>query len=328
MMKEIVAVDPGYGNTKVVTLKHRLTFPSRVGPASEPTYKLSNRQDLPGETVTIAGRSYFVGQKTELCDNVWFSLTRDWVKSPIYAALITSALIRATPSLQPSAEVFVITGLPVHYMPDKEIAKQQIMSAANSLHIDVTGVKVIPQPFGSFYDYLLDDSGKPSKAGKIRLIGVIDVGHNTSDYILVRDLKNYIEQKAGTISLGMTDVIDGVRRDIMQRFELDNITGAQVEECIRGKSIRIRGEIKNISEEIKKHAHDIAQSILGEIRSRWSREDEIDLVLLSGGGSLLLKNYLQNITHNVQLLDKPQLANARGYFKLASLLQMRAGLND
>lgn len=51
--------------------------------------------------------------------------------------------------------------------------------------------------------------------------------------------------------------------------------------------------------------------IMGDIMQRWSEYKETDKVLFSGGGSLLLKDYIQ-----YKITDNPVFANARGFYKL------------
>src|SRR5208337_1356684 len=93
---EIIGVDVGYGYTKVVTFDARVIFQSLVGPAKKQAFSLSDMPDIAGETVSVGEEAYFVGKKAELCETVFSLRTRDWVQSNIYAALLTSALIRGT----------------------------------------------------------------------------------------------------------------------------------------------------------------------------------------------------------------------------------------
>ena len=133
--EEVVAIDTGYGHTKVVTADHRIMFPSNVGPARESTFALGDKTEFPGETVTVRGETYFVGKKTDVCDTTFTLKTRDWISNNIYAALITSAFARVMASLDSTAEILVVTGLPVDYMPDKAKAEEQIRMVASTLNL-------------------------------------------------------------------------------------------------------------------------------------------------------------------------------------------------
>lgn len=318
---DVIGVDIGYGYSKIVTATRRLIFPSCVGPEKTFTFDLSNREDLPGETVQVGGEIYFVGKKAELCDTTFSLRTRDWVEDDIYAALLSSALTRATESTSRDSEVFVISGLPVAYMKDKDKVEEQVKLTAKSLNIQLRGVKIIPQPLGGFFDFVLDETGEPTITQKIHLLGVIDVGQHTSDYVLVRHLRDHLERASGSITGGVYNIIESVRRDIMQSFGRDNVSYTEAEECVRRtRMIKIKGEDKDVSDLVSSQVRNTARNIGGEIKSRWSQEGEVDLVLLSGGGSILLKEHLKDVSHSTKLLEGAQFANARGYLKYGLLL--------
>jgi|GEM_PF-2458425 plasmid segregation protein ParM len=322
MMKyDVVSVDVGYAYTKVVTAERRIMFPSLVGPRKEITFDLSSSEDVPGETVQVGGETYFIGRKAEKCDTTFSLRTRDWVESSIYSALIASALIRVKESNGLNSNVFVITGLPVDYMRDKLKAAEQVRQAANSLNINLAGVKVVPQPLGGFFDYVLDETGEPTITQRTKLLGVVDVGSHTTDYVLIRNLRDNIERASGSITSGVRDIIDGVRRDIMQVFSRDNISYIEAEECVRRtRMIKIKGENKEVSDIVSSRMRNSARNIVGEIKSRWSQEGELDLVLLSGGGSIILREHLKDISHSTKLLEGAQMANAKGYYKHGLLI--------
>ena len=318
---KVIGVDIGYGYSKIVTAERRIKFPSCVGPEKTFIFDLSDKEDLPGETVQVGGEIFFVGKKAELCDTTFSLRTRNWPKSNIYAALLASALTRAMESTSHDSEVFVVSGLPVAYMKDKVKAEEQVRLASTSLNIQLCGVKIIPQPLGGFFDFVLDESGEPTITQKTHLLGVVDVGHHTTDYVLVKHLRDNLERASGSITGGVHNIIDCVRRDIMQRYSRDNISYSEAEECVRRtRTIKIKGEDKEVSDLVLSHVHNTARNIIGEIKSRWSQEDEVDLVLLSGGGSILLKEHLRDISHSTKLLEHAQFANSRGYFKHGLLL--------
>jgi plasmid segregation protein ParM len=318
---DVIGVDIGYGYSKIVTAERRVMFPSRVGPLKTLTFELSNKDDVLGETVQVGGEIYFVGGKADLCDTTFSLRTRDWVETNIYSALLSSALMRATEVTGLHSEVLVITGLPVAYMRDKAKAEEQVRQTANSLNIRLCGVKVIPQPFGGFFDFVLDETGEPTITQKTRFLGVVDVGHHTTDFVLIKNLRDNLDRASGSITGGVHDIIDGVRRDIMQKVCRDNVSYTEAEECVRRtRMIKIKGEDRDMSDLVSSRIRNSAQNIIGEIKSRWSQEGEVDLVLLSGGGSILLKEHLKALSHETKLLEGAQYANARGYFKHGLLL--------
>ena len=318
--EEVIGLDVGYSNTKIVTSGQPLMFRSVIGPARDFKFALSEKTAAPGEVVQVSDKTFFVGERTALCDHIYTSKTRDWTASNIFTALVTSALARIKPLLDESAEVSVVSGLPVDFMADKATTAEQISAVASILQLKVVKVEIIPQPFGTFFDYALDPSGKSIFTTKIGLFGVIDVGWNTTDFILIKNFENNIERAGGSITTGVYSIYDSIRADFMHRFGRNNFTIPEFEECVRRtKSIKLGKHIQDVSAIVKTHVSQTAQTIEGIIKSKWSSEDELDTVLLTGGGGSLLRDYLGNYSHDTRLTVGPQMANARGYFKRGML---------
>lgn len=319
---EIIGVDVGYGQTKIVSRNGIRIFSSLVGPAKQLIYKLEKNKEDVGETVIINEKKYFVGQRAELCDSTFSLLTRGWIKSDIYVALFASGLLRAKVYGEASSKLCVVTGLPVDYMADKVKVEEQIMIASAAAGVTLSALEIVPQPFGTFFDHCLDTDGDPKLTRKIRLFGVVDIGRHTTDFILIRDLKHNLERASGSITTGVASIVDGVRRDVIRELGRDNVMASEIEECIcRTGTINIDGKNQNVSEIVNAHITNAAQSIAGVIQSRWAPEGEPDLVLMSGGGSILLKSHMKDIAPYWQLKEDAQIANARGYFKHGLFLQ-------
>ena len=304
---EVIGLDAGYSNTKIATSGQPLMFRSLVGPAWDFKFALSEKTAAPGEVVQVSDKTYFVGERAAaFCNHIYTSKTRDWTSSDIFTALVTSALARIKPSLDQSAEVSVVSGLPVDFMADKATTAEQISAVASRLQLKVVRVEIIPQPFGTFFDYVLDPSGESIFTTKIGLLGVIDVGWNTTDFILVKNFENNIERAGGSIATGVYSICDSIRSDLMYRFGRNNFTITEIEDCVRRtKSIKVGKYVQDISEIVKTHLSQTAQHIEGIIKSKWSSEDVIDTVLLTGGGGSLLKDYLGNYSHDTRLTVAP-----------------------
>lgn len=320
--EEVIAIDVGYSYVKMVTSDQHIIFPARIGPAPELTFVLGNKMEKPGEKVTVSDKTYLVGQSADLCGTTFTMRTRDWISSPMYLALIVSAFARLMPLLDLSADFSIVAGLPVLYMADKTTAAEQIRTAASILNLNLKSIEIIPQPFGTFFDHVLDMTAEPAISNKIALVGVVDVGYHSTDFILVQDLQHNIERAAGSITVGVSSIYDGIKNDLMHRLGRNKITTTEIEECVsRSKTIRIGKRVQDVSMVIQPHMDNTAQTIIGVIKSAWAQEAEIDVVLLSGGGGILLKEHLSGISDNTLLKAGAQIANARGYFKRGVLMQ-------
>lgn len=314
---EVIAIDVGYGHTKIVTSDQPIIFPSQIGPARELTFALTDKAEAPGEKVMVGDQAFLVGKSADHCNTTFVMKTRDWISSPIYAAVITSVFARVMPSLDLSAELSIVAGLPVDYIGDKATAAAQIRSVASTANINLKSVEIIPQPFGTFFDHVLDMSGEPKiSAASIGLIGIIDIGYHSTDFILVQGVENNIERAGGSITTGAFTIYDYIRSDLMHRFGRNNITLAEIEDCVRRRqSLKIGKHTQDVSVIVQTHMRNTAQTIIGAIRSKWSQEGELDTVLLTGGGGSLLRDYLNGCCDDTRLVPGPQMANARGYYK-------------
>ena len=320
--KIVVGVDIGYGHTKVAAEDKHDSFPSVVGPTKDREFEPGGKAEDPGETVSFQGTTYDIGNKADRGDTTFPRETRDRTANETYGALMVSAISRVVKPGDSSANLVVVTGLPFAYMSDAATVKRQVGLAAEALSITLSDVTVIPQPFGTFFDFGLDMRGEALIKHKIGMIGVIDIGRHTTDYILVTDLLHTLGRASGSIPIGVSRIIDGVRRDVMHSFGRGYIATAEVEECIRRtKTIRIGNHLVDVSSIINTNLKNTAIQIAGAIQSSWDAERQTDVVLLTGGGSILMKDYLVDSFDNAQLMAGAQHANARGFYKYGVFLQ-------
>ena len=115
----------------------------------------------------------------------------------------------------------VVTGLPVsHYTQERVKQIQDLLGQAHNVQtlsgetsVKVERVKVIPQPFGSYFDLLLNDEGKLKDPEKIReRVGIIDIGFQTTDLALATP--QFVEASSGSLEVGVRSVADQLSRDL------------------------------------------------------------------------------------------------------------------
>lgn len=322
-----VGIDVGYGYTKVVTGHSSIIFPSRVGPARELSFSLRENADVRGETVEYQGEQFFVGDKSRHSDITYTLRTRGWVESKMYGALLTSAMMRALNSGEAAADpeaVTVVTGLPVDYMRDRSKAEESVRKTCEGLGVRLTNINVIPQPFGSFFDMFYDNyGGIAASAPFFRRLGIIDIGYHTTDYILIEDAKHNIEKASGSIPTGSCELYDIVARELKNSFDRDLVTAYEAEDCVKTKYFKVAGEKKDVGSLVDRVLSQVGQKITGIVKSRWSIEGEVDVVLLTGGGSALLRQHISSIAHANFMISEPQMANARGYYKRSVIIEQK-----
>ncbi|MFO0753588.1 MAG: ParM/StbA family protein [Thermodesulfovibrionales bacterium] len=320
-----LGLDIGYSATKGVWEGGHFTFPSVVGYAKDLNFSLREGKASPEEEVEYNDKRFFVGERAQLSD---FSLplkTRDWIESDIYAALMISALKRFMKGVELSEieKVIIVTGLPVNYMRDREKAEQVVLRVFSTLRIDPGRVRVnvIPQPFGAFFHFFFDNDGAVNRnAPAARRFGVLDIGHGTTDWILVENARTYLEKASGSVPIGTHTVYDMLCTALLNEYGLDHFTAADAETCIRSKQLKVAGQVRDVSRLVSAVLEQVGLRIAGTVKSKWSSEGAIDFLLLEGGGAELLHHHLSSIAPVTFKAEDPRMANARGYYKRSVML--------
>ena len=322
-----LGIDVGYGYTKVVAAQYSIIFPSIVGPAKELSFSLKEGMDSIGENVEYDGEQYFVGEKARHSDVTYTLRTRSWIESKMYGALLTSAITRAlnySCAMSDPDEVIVVSGLPVDYMRDKTKAEDSVRKTCDGIGLRISGINIIPQPFGSFFDMFYDHNGEiAGSAPLFKRLGIVDIGYHTTDYILIEDAKHNIEKASGSVPSGAYEIYDIVARELKNIFDRDAVTAEEAEHCIKTKYFKVSGQNKDVSALVDRVLSQVGQKITGIIKSKWSIVGEVDLVLLTGGGGALIQQHISSIAHTHFLITDPQMANARGYYKRSVLLERK-----
>lgn len=196
--KIISAVDIGYGWTKAAARGKIWRQPSILG---EPRKLFEN--DLRETDVTYkAGKdSFFVGDLAQRHSQVTYSTTKDNKA----ATWTTNILLKASLGITAgSNSLYLVTGLPVDYYFNQKQDFKDLLENFNtneSYIISIGGSdwkvrpwilknKIVPQPFGSAMNYLLDKRGqiKDKKEANKRIL-VVDVGYYTLDLLILDSME-------------------------------------------------------------------------------------------------------------------------------------------
>lgn len=315
-------VDIGYGFTKVAAAgRPPLVMPSIVGSNEELSYRSDIGDRIKIVPLSLNGHSYLVGDAARRFSRHRYRIfDSTWTESPYYLLLFASALMRVEKSFgEPAA---VVTGLPVnHYTQERVRQVQDLLGQAHSVRtsagetsVKVEKVKVIPQPFGSFFNLILNDEGRLKDPDKIReRVGIIDIGFQTTDFALATP--QFIESSSGSLDVGVRSVADQLSRDVGQKYSI-MLDTTEAEEALRHKSIRIFGESVDLSDLIAERIREVAELILSYAHSLWGRGERLNRLILAGGGANIFSSYFSTYP-NLHVPEEPSLSNVRGYLKLA-----------
>jgi len=332
-MDTIIGIDIGFGFTKATDGTTFQVFKSVYGEAVDFQFKealLNNKQDQDEYIhIDMDDVSYFVGDMAERqSSNRQFTLDQTQFIANSTKILALAAISRFVISENQSFKVVV--GLPIgHYRQYKselaDILRQShhiVISDAQGKRkdviINVTEVKVIPQPVGSVMDRLLDEAGRGAdKRFSSEKIGVIDVGFRTSDYT-ISDKARYSERGSLTTKNGISKAFETIANKLQDSCGV-NVELYRLFDAVETGSIKIRGKGYDLRKITQTAFQQLASNIASDANRIWSDDWDIDSIMITGGGGAVLAPYLQPLLEGVivpiqQDLDY-RLHNVRGYHK-------------
>ncbi len=332
-MEKNIGIDLGYGFVKISDGKKDKLFPSVVGQARNLRYVTdeSPEQNMINNLhVAVDGREYFVGDlANRQSDVVLFSLNESRMDESISKVLLTTAL--ALLAEGHNTNFNIVTGLPVGFFTETKQTVTQLFKGRHKISLKrnqtsdqdytvmVNEVKVLPEPFGSLFDLILDYTGnivdENLAASKV---GIIDIGFRTTDYIVVDNLEN-IDRLSGSSNTALSTAYVLISELLKEEFKISKPI-YQLDQIVRSGEIRISGKTYNL-EEIIKHAFSVvAEKLITEINSLWINKWELDMVFITGGGGVALAQYLMPHFDNSLLAKEAQFANVYGFRKMSQRL--------
>ncbi len=315
-------VDIGYGFTKVaIAGRTPLVIPSIVGSNEELSYRSDIGDRIKLIPLTLNGHSYLVGEAAKRFSRHRYRIfDSTWAESPYYLLLFVSALTRIEKSAgEPAA---VVTGLPVSHYTQERVKQIQnllgqshnVRTSSGEISVKVEKVKVIPQPFGSFFDLILNDEGKLKDPDKVReRVGVIDIGFQTTDLALATP--QFVEASSGSLEVGVRSIADQLSRDLSRKYSI-TLDTTEAEEVLRLKAVKFFGESINLSDMIEERTREVSEVILSYAHSLWGRGEKLNRLILTGGGANIFRCYFSGYP-NLHVPEESSLSNVRGYLKLA-----------
>ncbi|MCK4536459.1 MAG: ParM/StbA family protein [Desulfuromonadales bacterium] len=337
---EILGIDIGFGFTKASSGEQNLVFKSVLG---EPI-DIQFREDMltvetAGEEhlqIEVDGKSYFVGELAERQSNVrFFTLDQDQFIGKFAKVLALTAAARMVKGFVP---INLVTGLPIgSYRKHKDDLAKLLVGEHKVVLINADGqrdeksisinkVRVIPQPFGSLFNLMLNDLGEMGDKRLVRdKIGLIDVGFRTSDYT-ISDKMRYSERGSRTTDSGIARAFNVIATKLRESSGV-NIELYRLYEAIDEGSIKIRGKVYDLKTLTEQVFGQLATTVANEVDRLWVDDWDIDAMVITGGGGAVLAKHLQPLLNGeVMALDLKadmRMYNVNGYRKFGQHLWAR-----
>lgn len=334
-----ISDDVGFGVNKAINEKgEKISFPSVVIEKSrsksaisflggqEEDYSITMwEENKPDEVESI-----FVGDAalTEGAIRTW---EEDASKNKnLIPIIVTSCAI-----LGDGSDIDLVLGLPLDFYSREIVDELKIKLKNINMTVKVSSIKgikkvkiksvtVFPQGVGAYYSIALDLSGYIKNPAFLETSSaILDIGYRTIDYLLMSRGKNGLRARdnlSGSEDMGVKNIYEKVKNFAEEKAE-KKVSISKVEQAIlwnKGKLEMGKRDV-DLSKYYEQVCMDHAKDIISFIKSKW--QDELDFIKnigISGGGSIILRKYLENSgLGNLIFLD--EYANAYGYLAFQAL---------
>jgi plasmid segregation protein ParM len=337
---EILGIDIGFGFTKATDGKQSLVFKSVLGEATDIQFRDQMIAVEAGDDdhlqVEVDGKAYFVGELAERQSNVrFFTLDQAQFISKFAKVFALAAAARLVKGFVP---VNLVTGLPIGYYREYKDELARLLVGEHKVvltdgagrkeekSISVNKVRVVPQPFGSLFNLMLNDLGELGDKRLVKdKIGLIDIGFRTSDYT-ISDKMRYSERGSRTTDSGIARAFNVIATKLREKSGV-NVELYRLYEAIDRGSIKIRGkefDLKGLTDQVFSQ---LATSISNEVDRLWVDDWDIDGMVITGGGGAVLAKYLKPLINGVIMETDSaadmRLYNVHGYRKFGQHLWAR-----
>lgn len=329
---QTLGIDLGFGFTKATDGERSLVVKSVIGEATDGRLGGPMAEARPGNDhlhLELEDRGVFVGDLAERQSSLRsFTLDQDRFMTDSAKVLALAVAAELTESDEP---IGIVTGLPISTFRQKADELARLLrdrhaftviapgGARNRRVLEVRDVKVIPQPFGSMYDIVLDDAGAIGDRQMLQQkVGIVDIGFQTSD-LTVSDRGTFLERASQSTETGVGRAFATIAGKVREKSGV-NVELYRLYEAMDEGRIKVRGESFDLSRLIEHVLGQLATDIAADVNRLWADEWDIDAIVITGGGGAVLAPYIAPLLNGrvlpVDGSRDARLNNVRGFWKL------------
>jgi PRTRC genetic system protein D len=320
-----IGTDLGYYRTKAMCEDRYADFLSIVGTPDKSRFSLNNHN-----AITLIKPNHVQVGEAAVNQSRFLNRREDrrWIESDEYLNLFYAAMSELTTATR--ANLLMVTGLPVAFFDDRETVKSRFLGThtiqredRHAQTLTVTACHVIPQPFGTLLSVVLDDNGRiVDNRLATGEVGVIDIGGKTTNLLSVSSLSE-ISRETASINAGGWDLVRSARAHLAQECPDLDLRDHQIADAIIEKEIRYYGEPIDIGNFVDAETGYLGSQIVAQATQLWNSGAGLDAILITGGGAMLLCDYIERHFPHATVVGDPAFANAFGYWKFAQRLDTR-----
>jgi len=337
---QVLGLDVGFGFTKATNGRDTQVFKSVVGDAAESTF---NEPLLPGKVplgrhLQLNGEAVYVGELAEQQSRGrGFTLDPGQFMAKYARTLAVSA---CAPIADPAQPLRIVTGLPISFFRKFKDPLTQILQQRHVVTLfkpngekeeralNIERVRIVPQPFGSLFNLMLNDLGKAASQRFItEKIGVIDIGFRTADYT-ISDKTRYSERGSQSTDSGISVAFTALANALQEKSGV-TIELYRLYDAVTRGTIKIKGKRFDITGMVKTAFTQLATRVATEANRLWSDDWDLDAIIVTGGGGSVLAPHLQPLLEG-EVIPVPadqdaRLNNVMGYWKYGQHLWGASG---
>lgn len=268
---------------------------------------------------TVAGRRYWTGLDAQLSGAQITILSQERLADPRFIPALMAGALGRMGYLNGNARGVFVSGLPANQSLDMELCRALAERLRAAMPPDqIVKMKIIGEPLGLAYSHLLDNSGAILDSGLADgRLGIGDLGHRTVDLAELLRLA-LVDRSFKTFDLGTSQPLGQIAPMLAARVDRD-VTLLDADMAVRDRSIKLGQSVMPLPRGWDAPLIQNGQAIVARMREAWGSGSQFDRILLGGGGAELEPVTAQIVKAfpNAVVVDRPQLAIAIGYARLA-----------
>ncbi len=340
----IIAVDTGYSAVKIYSevagAARTLIFPSVTGDAqfAEDFLASNESNDFIAELSLEPGVIRNVGDTAVRLNRGGETTTdREEFTRSYNPALTLAGLGRFIYEKRLSVPETIVVGLPINFFTaykdalSKSLAGEHTVtlyrrdkSVRATIEFTVDRVLVLPQGYGSYLSYALDEKGQKIPE-RLKPTAVIDGGEKTIDIACAEG--RYLDEYSKSIPSSLDAVYHVMQREIDSKFD-DFLSRSEIEAIIRSEQPYTASngqqlDLDQMRQEIlMRQTPEIINRIQETIRPMRPTQ-----ILVTGGSGELLYEPLKRVFPHAEMVKPAVFSNAIGFYKYG-LLRTSSNINN
>lgn len=314
------AIDIGYGNVKLTVNDEG---EARAFPSLAPRAQVQRSPGGLGRArrtsqVWVDGQVFEVGPDTVLFSDIPV-LHADYTETAEYRALLYGAL----EMMQVEQIDLLVTGLPVHLHDTRAARLKQLLKGEHNLRpgltVKVMQAAVVMQPLGGFVAHVHAVRGDWLRSQE-RTYLLIDPGFFSFDWMVTRGMQE-VPGLSGSVAGAVAECLRCIEEALNRGLGEAYSNLRRLDAGLRSGQFRFKGQCIDL-EPYREYAQPVVDSALRALRNRVGAGEEIDEIVLAGGGA---PYFLAGVRasfpqHPLQMVHEPMLANVRGFQIIGKIL--------